>query len=354
MTFVPQQLRSSVFLVSVGYLLSCFVARRLWSIAYDTWRKTHELLQAKLASKPRIVLVGSAGLLAAAEFQMASGPAANKQAQNTHSPQDNAAQGTSDDTSTELLLRVEQLSFIDVNPTDYNQGLAVRVKKVITKLVRWYFHFVGDQLNVLHHKQIHLFRSIDQRLHKLEQRVRPRANLAAFLEPLPQAEPSLCAAVVQSLKDVDGPIAVLSCGDGELVAALEKPKRAVHGVEESALEISRGVSEGLDLRVGSPADCLTSYETASLAALVLTGEVEHLEVTELLGMLREAVRCVRGGGKIVVAVAEPSGQIAEELLFGCGFSPSTWAELLHKSGCVVESLQVANSRVHTLVIAQKP
>lgn len=333
-------------------------------VAPDIWQTTHKLIQNKLSRLPLVVPAGSAVRLADAEFQVSNGPAAShpgasNQAESPHSSHNNAANDnaeldTNDDQGSELLQRIEQLSFIDVNPPNFNKGLAAGVKKVITKLVRWYFHTVGDQLNVLHRHQTQLFKNNNQRVHQLEKRVQPQEKVTQYLEPLPQAEPSLCAAVAQSLTDVAGPIAVLSCGDGELVGALENGKRAVHGVGESAPEIGRGVSEGLDLRVDTVADCLSAYDTASLAALVLTGEVERLEVTELLAMLREAVRGVRSGGKIVVAVAEPSEQIAEELLFGCGFSPSTWAELLHKSGCVVESLQVPNSRVHTIVIAQKP
>ena len=87
---------------------------------------------------------------------------------------------------------------------------------------------------------------------------------------------------------------------------------------------------------------------------MLTQFVERRGVVDLLLLIDEALRGLAPGGIIVVAVTDPSNrtEMEAELLRGNGLSPQTWAHLLAKRGCAIETVEITGSRVETLVVAR--
>ena len=274
-----------------------------------------------------------------------------------------------------LLERVDQLSLINVDaPTGNRRGIG-EVKRVVRKFTRWYLRYVVDQLNAFHHFQGRLLHGmdkrltgldkrltrldrrstrLDQRLTRLEREARLQASVSELAGPPPEADPGLGEAVAQYLSLVDGPVAVVSCGSGSIVAALDRAGVCAHGVDESAASVMSGVTEGLDLRVGSPLKYLNAFADATLAAVVLTRAAEHEKLVELLALIDEVLRCLAPGGMVVVAVADPGARTGPEaeLLRGCGLAPETWTHLLSERGCTTETVEFSGSRVETLVVAQ--
>ncbi len=253
-----------------------------------------------------------------------------------------------------LVDRVEQLSLIDVHaPTGQRPG-ASHVKRVVRKFTRWYMRFVVDQLNSLHYFQGRLLRGLDQRLTRLERESRLSGTVSEFVDPLPEADAALCAAVANRLQSVDDPVAVVSCGGGAIVAALADAGIPAHGVDQTGAAIMAGANDGLDLRVGSPLKHLEAFADSTLGAVVLTRVVEHRGIVDAVHVVDEALRCVGPSGTVVVAVADPcirTGPEAE-LLRGSGLSPQAWAHLLTRRGCVIETVEITGSRVETLVLAR--
>lgn len=255
-----------------------------------------------------------------------------------------------------LLDRIDQLTLIDANaPTGAKRG-ASQVKRTVRKLTRWYMAFVVNQLNALHHFQARLLKEMDARLTRLERDARMRAVVGELAAVAPQADPGLVHAVTARLVEVEGPVLVVSCGGGAIVDGLDRAGVAAHGVDDSAAAIGSAADAGLDLRLGPLAEHFRVFADRTLGAVVLTGAVEHHPVGELLLLLDESLRCVSAGGRVVVAVADPSSRTGPEaeLLAGCGLAPETWAHLLEKRGCDTELVSLQESRVSTMVLARIP
>ena len=250
---------------------------------------------------------------------------------------------------------VDSLSLLNVDaPVGSRQGVR-QVKDTVRRLTRWYLRYLADQINAFNHFLINLLRTTEQRIARLEGDARAAEILGGFVDPVPEADTPLGEAVAGLLSRCDGPVAVASCGSGQIVSALVRAGVAAHGVDESPEVISDGVDEGLDLRVATPFEHLDRIADGSLAGVVLTRSVERLGPVELSALIDEALRCVEPSGRVVVAVADVlarSGPEAE-LLRGVGLSPGTWAHLLANRGCVVESSELGGSRVTTLVSARR-
>ncbi len=253
-----------------------------------------------------------------------------------------------------LLDRVEQLSLIEVHaPTGERFGTS-QIKRLVQKLTRWYIRFVVDQLNSLHYFQGLLLRGIDRRLAKLEHEAQLFGTVEEFVEPVPEADPALCAALAQTLREADQPVAVVSCGGGAVVSALVEAGIAAHGVDDKGGAVMAGLKAGLDLRVGPPLEHLRAFADSTLGAVVLTGVVERCGVVDLLALINESLRCAAPSGTVVVAVADPAARtgVESELLRGGGLSPDAWAHLLSRRGCTVQTMEVNGSRVENLVVAR--
>jgi len=253
-----------------------------------------------------------------------------------------------------LLEQVEQVSLVSVDAPTGDRHLHSYVKRTARKLVRWYFHYVVNQLNALHHYQNRLLREFNSRITRLEIDVGDEPVVRDLCDPVPEPEPALCELIATTLKSFQGSISVVSCGHGSLLEALDRPGVAVHGVEQNDNLVTHGINRGLDLRVGSPIDHLSNFGDSALAAVVLAGVVEHYKAGSLVTLLGEALRVTETGGVVVVAVADPRTRVGPcaDLMQGLGLAPETWALLFEKHGCSVDTFELNGSRVESVVVAR--
>ena len=251
---------------------------------------------------------------------------------------------------------VTELSLLSVDaPIEGTRRGIRQLKGATRKLVGWYMRYLAGQINAFNHSLVRLLQSTEQRIARLESYAQAAGAIGAFVDPVPDADPVLARAVADQLSKCDGSVAVVSCGNGQIVLALVQAGISAHGVDDSAGAISVGVNEGLDLRVATAREHLGRLADDSLAGVVLTKFAERSNPVELSILVDEALRCVGLSGRVVVAVTDPgtrSGPTAE-LLSGVGLSPETWAHMLSKRGCTVELSELTGSRVTTLVTAQR-
>ena len=290
-----------------------------------------------------------------------------------------------------LLEQVEGLAFVNVDAAVGGRRSIRQAKRAVRKVTRWYLRHLTDQVNSFNNFLCRLVREMDQRLAGLEKQslelhqgmsgvekqvlaldqrmsdvdsrlsefeteTRAANLLSGLAVSPPEADTRLAEELTLHLSAVEGSVAVVSCGTGGIVAALCQSGICAHGVDVTAAAIEPGATEGLDLRVAPLLEYLGSFSESTLAAVVLTREIEHKRTNELLELLDEAIRCVAHGGMVVVAVADPNTRTGPtaEVLRGCGFSPALWAVLLGQRGCAVETIDVAGSRVDALVLARTP
>lgn len=254
-----------------------------------------------------------------------------------------------------LLSCVRELSLIKVAaPVGKRLGVK-QIRRIVQRLTRWQLRYLADQINGFNHYLVGLLNSIEQRVAQLEYNLQATQLVRPLLDPVPDADEALALAVADSLSGVDSPVAVVSCGAGQIVAALTKSEITAHGVDESAEAVADGIKSGLDLRMAEPLQHLSGLAAGSLGAVVLSKSIEHCGFAELLAILDQSLRCLSSSGIIVVAVADADTRsVAEsELLQASGLSPQTWAHLLRKRGCVVESRELSTARVKTLLKARR-
>lgn len=256
--------------------------------------------------------------------------------------------------SAHLLGCVDDLSLLHVDaPVGKRRGVR-QVKGAIRLLIRWYLRFLADQISAFNHFLVEFLRTTEQRIARLEDDALAGEIMGEFVDPVPEADPALGQAVARQFSECDRPVAVVSCGGGQIVSALVRAGITAHGVDESVDAISDGVDEGLDLRVAAPLEHLSRITDGSLSGVVLTRCAERRGPVELSTLIDEALRCVAPSGRVVVAVADLGSRSGpeSELLRGMGLSPQTWAHLLGRRGCVVDESELTGSRVTTLVTAR--
>ncbi len=268
---------------------------------------------------------------------------------------DVAPPGAAGDDPGELLLdRADRLALIDVDaPIGERRGVR-EVKGAIRKATYWYLRYVTDQMNAFSGVLTRLLRRMNERLDHVEHVVGIYRDDRELLDPPDAPSPATSAAIAREVGS--GRTVVLSCGDGEVVAALDEAGGSAYGVDRDAVALLPGVERGLDLRTGDPRTHLVELETGSVDGLVLAGFVETLPVAMLVDLIDISLDRLAVGGRVVVAVADPGNRspIEAELRQGRGISPETWAHLLERRGAAVSLVDSPGPRVTRLVIATTP
>ncbi|MFQ5556596.1 MAG: hypothetical protein ACE5GB_03680, partial [Acidimicrobiales bacterium] len=162
-----------------------------------------------------------------------------------------APPGATGDERTLLLDRLEQLAHVDVDVATGSKAGVSQVKRTIRKLLYWYLRYLADQINAVHGVLVRLLRRFDGRLDRVEHAL--DLDRIDLIDPAP-GPGSEAAKVIAELFDT-GPVAVLSCADGSVVAALQG-RAPAYGVDGDAERVVVGARAGLDLRPGDPAEHL--------------------------------------------------------------------------------------------------
>lgn len=252
----------------------------------------------------------------------------------------------------ELLLdRADRLSMIDVDaPVGARSGVR-QAKGAIRKAIYWYLRYVTDQINALTNVLTRLLRRMDERLSAVEHAVGMTADDSELAGLIPDLSEGTAVAIAEELGA--GQVVVLTSGAGSVVAAATERGVPAYGIDRDPIAILPGVEAGLDLRAVEPLTHLDSVVTGSLGGLVLAGVAETLPLPSIVALCGEAVRCVRPGGKVIVAVANPAdrGSVEAELRAGRGLSPAAWMQVLEYVGAVARIVPAPGPRITELVVA---
>ena len=254
----------------------------------------------------------------------------------------------------ELLLdRAERLAYVDVDVDVGDRRGVSQVKRSIRKLVYWYLRYVADQLSVLHNVIVRLLRRTDERLDAVEDALDISTGRSRLIDPPPDLATGVAEAIASLMADAPGPVAVVSCGRGAVVAALAGAGVTAHGVDSDAEQIVDGSRDGLDLRPADPVTHLAAAAPGSLGGIVLRGFVEDLAVPALTRLVDQARSALAPGGRVLVAAADPTSRstVERELRAGRGIAPETWAHLLERSGFDGRIESIDDERVPRVVVA---
>jgi hypothetical protein len=189
-------------------------------------------------------------------------------------------------------------------------------------------------------------RYLAARVEALEARGDPLGSDAALLDlPVPDltewagSVAGWCAPVGARTRVVAGELC-----DGSVFDALAEAGRPVRGVEPRGPSVWRTFAAAKvgrstpDLVLGEVAGHLASLADCSLAAVVLAGCVDRLDLRGKVGLLGDAVRVVGPGGSVVVLTSDQAAfdralpPTTRDLLPGRPFHPETWLHLLGQAG----------------------
>ncbi len=188
-------------------------------------------------------------------------------------------------------------------------------------------------------------RYLAARVEALEARTDPMGTTAALDLPVPDlTEWSL--SVGSWCRPARGRTTIVAgelC-DGSVLEALAGAGRTVSGVEPRAASVWRALDAARvgrnapDLVIDEVADHLASLPDRSVAAVVLAGCVDRLDLPGKAGLLDESVRVLATGGSVVVLTTDQDAfdralpPTTRDLLPGRPFHPETWLLLLDRAG----------------------
>ncbi|MYH72338.1 MAG: hypothetical protein F4153_07155 [Acidimicrobiia bacterium] len=266
--------------------------------------------------------------------------------------------GEVDESRGDLLDQTASLAALDPQvPIGSRRGLR-GVKWLVRKLTYWYIRFLTDQFNVFSGVLIRHLRSLETRLGNLE---------AATAQPVDQAEstasdclddpPEPSPAVASLVADFAGvgPCLVLSGGEGAILKAMGDRGIRARGVEQDPDRVLAGLRSRVDIRSGDATSYLADVGNEGFSTIVLTGFVEKLALTDLLGVIDQAGHKLMKTGRIIVAVADPANRsrVELELGSGLGISPITWRHLLERAGFDASLEPCSDSRITEIVVAHR-
>ena len=256
----------------------------------------------------------------------------------------------------ELLLdRAERLSYIDVDVDVGDRRGVSHLKRSIRKLIYWYLRYMADQLSVLHNVIVRLLRRVDDRLDAVEDALDISVGGGGLRDPTPDVGPVAAGSIAEHMTGSPGPVAVVSCAEGATVAALTAAGISAYGVDAAAERIVTGSGQGLDLRPTDPIAHLNGLEPGALGGVVLRGVAEELALSALKRLVDAAAAAIGSGGRLVVAVDDPTTRdvVDRELRAGRGVSPETWVHIVERCGFAGATVPVDDDRISRIVVATR-
>lgn len=96
------------------------------------------------------------------------------------------------------------------------------------------------------------------------------------------------------------PVLDLASGRGEWLELLKEQQLVARGVDSNRLFVEAGSGRGLQLAHGSAVDVLASQADASIGAVTVMRQADHLPLAELLEILDQSLRVLRPGGLLLL------------------------------------------------------
>jgi hypothetical protein len=241
------------------------------------------------------------------------------------------------------LERSEDLVIVDpVIPVASNSPALGIVKRVMSKLIGWYHVWLAQQISALATASNTALRLLGKRVVELEHvtgdiarsrtigaRIAARRDDSAWQEP-----------VTEALRGCAGRIALVECGEGQLLDVLVHSGLDAYGVEPRAAVADAALQRGLEVRIDDGIAHLHAVGAAALGGLVLRAVVERAPLGELLLLVDAAAVKLGPGGRLVVcslrreAWGRDATAAEADLVPGHPLHPDTWNAVLPEQGFV--------------------
>ncbi len=253
-----------------------------------------------------------------------------------------APSGAVDDELDQLLHRVEASAHVNTHvPTGSNVPGGAQVKQLILRAIAWCLAWLAGQTSTFAGLTARVLHILDDRLTALESTAGPPdpGTVSRLVGPGPVDVADAAAALKPFLQGgPEGRVLVARGGDGRLCRALIAAGHDAYLVEPDADAAFESASLGVDARPGAALAHLRRLPPASLAAVVLVGDVDVVPVTSRLELARLAAGAILPGGLVAVLGADPltwgSGAtaVAADLAAAPPWKAATWAAVLADTG----------------------
>lgn len=216
------------------------------------------------------------------------------------------------------------------------------VKRLIAKAVRWYMSYLSTQMTKFAALIIMLARILEERVTAIEEEVGIGRTSPVIPElhrhEIHERERSWGKLVLEESRNLPGRLLHAECGDGWLVKELTADGVDAYGVDPNPSLLTTGRSEGLQLFPVAPMEHLIHLPDESLGALVLSGFVETLALSQIIRLVELAAAKVVDEGKLFVISLYPetfyrlASPVELDLAVGHPLHPETWQLLLEQGG----------------------
>lgn len=113
----------------------------------------------------------------------------------------------------------------------------------------------------------------------------------------------------------DAPVVDIGCGRGEWLSMLRQRGIPAIGIDLNQEMVNRCRSAGLDAQCADALHYLRGLPAGSVAAVTGFHIIEHLPLTELLGLFDAALRALRPGGVVIFETPNPENLLVGSLNF---------------------------------------
>jgi SAM-dependent methyltransferase len=253
--------------------------------------------------------------------------------------------GTHDDQFTDALKLADRSAYFDAQvPFGSRRRPQGFTKWVLWQAEAWFVNYVVRQLNHFSASIMRVVHLLDERLEEVEREVDMLVTPALPDEDVvgSGADSSPFADLLEgkltSSGAPEGRVLHAECGDGSLVEALSAAGLDAYGIDLGTEAADEAVKKGLDVRRDEVLGHLASVGDDKLAALVLSGCVDRMTVSERRRLLRSAELKLAPGGTVAVLGISPGswegrvGPVMADLAPGRPWHASTWAYLLSQLG----------------------
>lgn len=250
-----------------------------------------------------------------------------------------------------VLERAENQTFIDYEvPLDSAKPIVPQVKRLLRKTMAWYVRYVAMQVSDFAGSIARSVRLLGRRVDRLEASApaaNTRLNDAYLSAPVPTTSLEMGNVVCEWLASTTGRVAVIECGEGELLNQMRDKGIDAYGVESRRNLAEKAAITAMDVRFDDPITHLEHVATEALGGLVLCGCVEYLPVGSQLQMLEIATDRLAESARLVVLVSGANrfrSVVEADLAPGAALHADTWKHLLEREGFInIEVRQLEDS-----------
>jgi SAM-dependent methyltransferase len=235
------------------------------------------------------------------------------------------------------LERSEDLVVMDpvIPVASRNPALGI-VKRLVSKLIGWYHGWIAQQISAMATAMNTALRLLGERVKGLERVTGEvaRAREVAGRAPAPRDDAAWAAQVGDALRGCTGRIALVQCGNGDLLAALVDAELDAYGVEPRGESADAARRRGLEVRHDDGLAHLNAVGDGALSGIVLRGLVERSPIGDALELVETASTRLAPEGRLVIcsltreAWGEGSTAVESDLVPGHPLHPETWAHIL--------------------------